>query len=504
MPSCTDMATGGGTWLCRGALGLGVLAVPTAITAQEGGEPEWQIIAPAGETGCGFDTPFEFWVREGDPNRVLIYLQGGGACWTHETCHPDRRIRFRREINSTDHLERRDGIFDRSSSANPFRSHTMVFVPYCTGDFHLGTRRVTYPAPPGAAAGDITVNHAGYYNVRAVLRSLAERPIEPQMVVVTGGSAGAVASPFVAAEVARLLPRTAVRQIGDGAGGLRFPQVRALLRRWGADSVLATRGLPITTDGDALTGMYLTAATRHPRIRFAQVNTSEDATIADGLRMFGQGSERVAANIAEAYAELRAAGICFTGYVLPGTQHTLLWRPEFLTGAVNGRPLPELLEREVLDRPCAEDEADDPGVGPAAPIDSVHLDALNPVRERSSAQRRELAYGRAAPWPDVPQLEQLFRAIGITHDQSQRGDACIGRVPDPALEEGHAPDRSGDAELDPHRSHDTGHAQQGAGVSHVGRPSHCGMQLGRPQVRLRPFHPGRIDGAGIRTHQSGQ
>jgi hypothetical protein len=165
----------------------------------------------------------------------------------------------------------------------------------------------------------------------------------------------------VAAEAARLFPDAAIRQIGDGAGGLRAPEIRGLLEGWGAEAVLAGLGLPLPADGDPLTAMYLTAAARHPRIRFAQVNTSEDATIAEGLRIFGQALARVAANIAETYAELRAAGICFSGYVLPGTQHTLLWRPDFLTASVNGRPLAAALARDVLDRPCPVDAEDDAG-----------------------------------------------------------------------------------------------------------------------------------------------
>ena len=59
---------------------------PAALAAQVA----WSVVAPRGDTRCAFDTPFEFWVREGDPARLFIYLQGGGACWSLDSCDPSK------------------------------------------------------------------------------------------------------------------------------------------------------------------------------------------------------------------------------------------------------------------------------------------------------------------------------------------------------------------------------------------------------------------------------
>ncbi|MBL1135963.1 MAG: hypothetical protein HND46_11645 [Chloroflexi bacterium] len=36
------------------------------------------------------------------------------------------------------------GIFDLENPENPFADYNMVFVPYCTGDVHIGNREATY------------------------------------------------------------------------------------------------------------------------------------------------------------------------------------------------------------------------------------------------------------------------------------------------------------------------------------------------------------------------
>ena len=152
---------------------------PCAMAAQAA----WNIVAPGGLTRCAFDTPFEFWVREGDPARVFLYLQGGGACWNLDSCDPRRSIAFDASIDSTDYGQRRDGIFDQSDKSNPFREHTAIFVPYCTGDLHLGTRTTTYAASDSSGAS-VTVRHAGYYNVRSVMDYVASRRVAPRTVTV--------------------------------------------------------------------------------------------------------------------------------------------------------------------------------------------------------------------------------------------------------------------------------------------------------------------------------
>jgi len=337
--------------LRRVALLAGLCLTPAAVSCQAA-TAVWRAVAPGGRTRCAFDTPFEFWVRAGDAARVFIYLQGGGACWSLDSCAPGKDIAFDSAIDSSDYRQRRDGIFDRNDPTNPFRDHTAIFVPYCTGDLHLGTRTMRYGAVQGDSAHGVTVHHDGFHNVTAVLDYLTTERAVPRLVTIVGASAGGVASPIVAAEVARRLPRTEVRQIADGAGAFRVPRLRALLAQWAVDSLLASLGSPLADSGDLVVGMYRTAALRQPRVRFSQVGTTSDAVVGMWLSRFGDDPARVATYIATTYRELTAAGVCFTGYTLPGTDHTVLWRRGALATPASGQPLGARIRREVLDAPC--------------------------------------------------------------------------------------------------------------------------------------------------------
>lgn len=68
--------------------------------------------------------------------------------------------------------------------------------------------------------------------------------------------------------------------------------------------------------------------------------------------MVGEDPGSVAGKIGETYAELGDAGLCFSGYVLPGKKHTIVWRPDFYSAHVDEIFLTQVLQREVLDRPC--------------------------------------------------------------------------------------------------------------------------------------------------------
>src|SRR5262249_35822841 len=84
----------------------------------------------------------------GASDRILIYLQEGGACWDWFSCYfvgsADNfssgygEARFAADVADTTYLGQTDGLFGRTAAANPFKDYSWVFVPYCTGDTHAG------------------------------------------------------------------------------------------------------------------------------------------------------------------------------------------------------------------------------------------------------------------------------------------------------------------------------------------------------------------------------
>ncbi|HTQ46108.1 MAG TPA: pectin acetylesterase-family hydrolase, partial [Polyangiaceae bacterium] len=130
--------------------------------------------------------------------RVLVYLEGGGACWSELTCYTTMTAAyfttgysaqdFATESTDTTNLAQPGGFFDRTASANPFKDYSFVYVPYCTGDIHAGNNVATYGTNMG--------HHVGYANMTAYLSRIVPTFPGMQRVVLAGSSAGGYGALF--------------------------------------------------------------------------------------------------------------------------------------------------------------------------------------------------------------------------------------------------------------------------------------------------------------------
>jgi len=109
--------------------------------------PQWNRIAGSPGTGCSHDSIYAFFVHPGSDRRLMIFFQGGGACWNNQNCDLQGRPTFHPQIDSTDDPNRLSGLFELSNPRNPVEDYSIVFVPYCTADVLLGARTVPYSIP---------------------------------------------------------------------------------------------------------------------------------------------------------------------------------------------------------------------------------------------------------------------------------------------------------------------------------------------------------------------
>ncbi len=171
---------------------------------------EWDVFDPASDCVCADGSEFVLWERPADPKKVVLYFEGGGACFTEESCDFENGT-YTSSIDITE-PPTDSGLFDATNPENPLADHSIVYVPYCTGDVFLGDETTTY--------GDLEVRHNGFVNASAGFDLLLANYPDAEQVVVTGASAGSVPTPPVC--------RTRVRSL---SGHHRHRHVRRQLGR---------------------------------------------------------------------------------------------------------------------------------------------------------------------------------------------------------------------------------------------------------------------------------
>jgi len=280
---------------------------------------EWTEELPGGDTGCAFDTPYRFFhTALAEAEQLLIYFQGGGACWEFVSCAG----MFDTTVDAAELSEYR-GVFDPNNEANPFRDFAVLFIPYCTGDVHVGDTGARY----GDGSSPAAVQHRGFRNAKAALDFASRISRSPRSIVVAGASAGSYGAVFHAPDVARRFPDATISVLGDSGVPLlnNYPDV---LVGWGADSVLGRlRG------GSRVAGEQLSlveahvAAHANGQVGVAQITTDLDAIQGAFYLISGshEGRERTYAlldSIADKVGPFRS-------YVAAGSDHGLLRTDQF-------------------------------------------------------------------------------------------------------------------------------------------------------------------------------
>jgi hypothetical protein len=155
---------------------------------------------------CRNGSPAGYFYRKGTENSLMIFLNGGGACADKFFCslnpvdvNHDLPIEFLSHgapdlffgVREQRQQAPESGIFKRSDATNPVAKWNMVFVPYCTGDIHSGSRKdVVVKDVPG------TQQFVGYLNYGLFLNSFGPTFKDSDKVLLTGSSAGGFGALF--------------------------------------------------------------------------------------------------------------------------------------------------------------------------------------------------------------------------------------------------------------------------------------------------------------------
>ncbi len=301
-------------------------------TAIEAPSETWTFI-PFPDSACGNGSPAGIGVNlTTRSNRVLIYLQGGGACWDGLTCTLPTADNINDNYTATSFAGEigtagRYLMFNRTDMRNPFRDASFVYVPYCTGDIHGGDNIKTY------LFGDSerTVFHVGARNMDAYLRRLARTFASADRVWLTGASAGGYGAAINWDRVQRAFPMARVDLLDDSGQPItppveRFAQMRA---SW---NLQFPEGC--TQCGNDLAPLLNYYATRFPAPhRMGLLSYTQDRTISTYFGLTGTAFQALLTSMLTTSFDGRAN---FRYYVLAGNNHTMLGSLGSLTSPSGG------------------------------------------------------------------------------------------------------------------------------------------------------------------------
>jgi len=292
----------------------------------------WNRMEPGGETSCSDGSPYAFYVRPGDADKLMVYFEGGGGCWFRRNCDPTLQPTYKINLKGQN-LDNAQGIFDFTRTDNPFKDHTVVYAPYCTGDVHIGKVDRAYPPEEGQQA-DLTIRHRGMANAEAALKWTYANIQKPSSILVAGSSAGSIPSPYYALLIAEHYKDARVVQLGDGSGGYRRREGGSLPHaQWG--TLAEVTKLPAYRDlNDESFGyddLYTGAATVRPDIQFASYDAAEDAVQKQFLALSGIKGVSLLEMISANQNDIRAVDPEFRSFIAGGDSHTVLMDPEFYT-----------------------------------------------------------------------------------------------------------------------------------------------------------------------------
>jgi hypothetical protein len=310
---------------------------------------DWEIVTPGGDCECSDGTEYAFFVRHADPAKVVFFLQGGGACFSADTCTPSSGT-YNPNIDSRDNPALVGGIFDFGRPDNPFGDYSVVFVPYCTGDVHLGTNAAEY-------SPELTVQHKGWVNGTAARDYLAENFPDAAQVVVVGASAGSIAAPLYAGVISDQLPDAQITVFADGSGAYPDATNPQIVDLWGSSAVRST--FPEYT-GEWSLPRYFVAAGLHDReIVMARFDFAFDAVQAEFMTMIGADTSDLKASMDSNEALIEEAGVTQHSYTAPGDNHTVVLDSQFYDTVVTDVPLVDwvtaLIGGEPMDDVHCED-----------------------------------------------------------------------------------------------------------------------------------------------------
>ncbi|MCB9232954.1 MAG: hypothetical protein H6581_14920 [Bacteroidia bacterium] len=287
-------------------------------------------------------------------NKLLIYLQGGGACYDAPRCDGNPSKFNVDDFAGFAGFGGKIGVFNTGNEDNPFADWHMIYVPYCTGDLHWGNSPNT--DVPGGPAGQ---DFIGYQNMSLVLGEIGPYFNTVTDVLLCGSSAGGLGTLVNYPQTAAAFPASTVTLIDDSGPLMEqdvamTPCYQAQFRSlWGlAGTLPPTCPDCFSNSGDSLAQIFPWLSTTYPNAKFGLITSQQDFVIRD---FYGDGQNNCTSTSSLSVPDFQI-GLNYQldsvlipqgnwGTFVPGGQgHVFLSTSDFFSTKISGKTVAQWAE----------------------------------------------------------------------------------------------------------------------------------------------------------------
>jgi len=219
---------------------INIFSVTRNDNIDEVKDNKWIRVRPHEECVCANGKKHYMYFKKGNVENLLIYFSGGGLAWDKKSAHFPMGAKsflkgegFGYYVNQMFpfSLHPMKGMLDIENKANPCKGWSVAYLPYTTGDFHIGAsrRELEYKSKRKK------VIFGGKKNAEKSLEYVFEKYKNPKNIIVCGESAGAFGSSFYVRQISENYPNSNVIYVCDSAH-LRYENWNEVLKLWDADT----------------------------------------------------------------------------------------------------------------------------------------------------------------------------------------------------------------------------------------------------------------------------
>jgi len=270
----------------------------------------WPVDEAGNSPACFRGGTYRVATREAGSDNLVIFLQGGGACWS------DLCIAFNTARAGIPVLD----VLNSDLAINPVRAWNLVYLPYCDASLFAGDAR-HYKKD-----GTLDRDHRGLRNLSAALTVAKKQFPSPKRILLAGSSGGAYGTILALPLVRMVWPDARIQVMNDAGVGVGKPGEPAFMEKL-LTEFNVKRFIPSSCakcNGAAhLTELMAWGLHKDPTVQMGAFTSTQDFVITSiFLKLDGEVYEKAVR------AEMKTLQDRFPGrfaaFITPGNKHTTL------------------------------------------------------------------------------------------------------------------------------------------------------------------------------------